>query len=602
MDIELEKRINEAIAHLQTMLSDKVEYELMDPIAKMMLVALLYETQKIHDYIGGLASKLTERFCEDFIPRQEVGAMPAISLVAPTFKKNKNTDILAVDSGVSFTYKINGSKTAINYIPVFRNKLIPFDDIYILTPNRLTSKEHSIDVAMERQNTVWIGINTKAEIESLEGFSLYLRNVTGVYPEQIRVVGSETKDIAFSTMNKLEDIEMIEPFSSQQVSGSFLSIISQWKEILQELSGGVLLYITDTLRDRDIYKKISYPRVFQNWLESEVLDCFKEDTIWLQVEFPENYIVSDDIKVIMNTFPIVNVEVNTVTLTQAAPIAKLQKQENTFFISVLETSNASHEQGFLMNSEEFVVRDFDAHCYHDGDLYRDIRNLYNHFVEDYYAFVEYNGLKDGQEIKRLKELVNKIGKSVGTENTKFKYDSGTYVMKKINSLSQSIVTKVSYMSTQGELGNLLRAETGKATSTKLECKKMPIMEINVSVIESARGGRDKATADQRYELIRYYALTNDRLYTRMDIDAYVRKELVAIYGKEELKRISVKTRIEGASGKYSVERGLYVDLEFKDKKNYLLAEEKNVEVRLERKIRNNSCISMPIRVRLYNLD
>ncbi|MCD8202939.1 MAG: hypothetical protein LUD48_04800 [Prevotella sp.] len=602
MDIELEKRINEAIAHLQSMLSDKAEYELMDPIAKMMLVALLYEVQKIHDYIEGIASKLTERFCEDFIPRQEVGAMPAISLVAPTFKKNKNTEMVTVEAGVSFTYKINGSKAAINYIPVFRNMLIPFDDIYILTPNKLTSKEHSIDVTMECQNTLWIGINTKAEIESLEGFSLYLRNVTGVYPEQIRIVGSETKDIEFSTMNKLEDIEMIEPFSSQQVSGSFLSILSQWKEILQDLSGGVLLYITDKLRDRDIYKKISYPRVFQNWLESEVLDCFKEDTLWLEIEFPENYKVSDEIKVIMNTFPIVNVEVNTVTLTQATPVAKLQKQDNTFFISVIETSNASYKQGFLMNSEEFVVRDFDAHCYHDGDLYRDIRNLYNHFVEDYYAFIEYNGLKDGQEIKRLKELVNKIGKSVGKENTKFKYDSGTYVMKNINSLSQSTVTKVSYMSTQGEQGNMLRADIGKEMSAKLECKKMPIMESNVSVVESASGGRDKATADQRYELIRYYALTNDRLYTRMDIDAFVRKELVAIYGKEELKRIAVKIRIEGAAGKYIVQRGIYVDLEFKDKKNYLLAEEKNVAARLQRKIQNKSCISMPITVKLYDLN
>ena len=78
-----------------------------------------------------------------------------------------------------------------------------------------------------------------------------------------------------------------------------------------------------------------------------------------------------------------------------------------------------------MSAEEFVIRDFDAHCYHHGDLYRDIRNLYNHFIEDYYAFIEYNGLKDGQDIKRLKELVNKIAKSVGEKNDKFKYDSGT---------------------------------------------------------------------------------------------------------------------------------------------------------------------------------
>ena len=309
-----------------------------------------------------------------------------------------------------------------------------------------------------------------------------------------------------------------------------------------------------------------------------------------------------DCEITLNAIPIVNVDMNSVTLTQTAPVAKLQKQEDSFFISILETSNAAHKQGFSMSAEEFVIRDFDAHCYHHGDLYRDIRNLYNHFIEDYYAFIEYNGLKDGQDIKRLKELVNKIAKSVGEKNDKFKYDSGTYVMKNIRQAANSSVTKVSFLTTQGALGNSLTVGTNTGSSSKLECKKLPIIESNVPVVVSAIGGKDKATADERYELIRYYSLTNDRLYTKMDIEAFVRKELIAIYGKEEFKRINVNVHVEGMAGNESVQRGLYVDIEFKDRKNYEKALDAYIDIKIQRLIIDNSCISMPIQINLINLD
>lgn len=601
MDAELQKRINEVVAHLQSMMSESAEYQLMDPIAKMMLVALMYETQKIRDSIDAFDQRIIDRFCEDFIPIQQIEAMPAIALVSPVFKKNKDHDCVPINSGVSFSYREKSSKATINYLPLFKNTLIPFEDVYVLTNNRLTNKEQSYDIQMECPNTLWVGIQTKAEIEALCGVSLFIGKNDNVYPQTVSVVGNTVEPLEFSTMNRIEDIEMLEPFDSQQVSNRFLSIIEYWKGILQELPNGVLITVTDQTNDRDMFKKRAYPRVFQNWLESEVLNCFNEDTLWLQVDFPNNYVVADDCQVILNVIPVVNVEVSSVTLTQTSPIAKLQKQEDSFFLSILETSNAAHKQGFSMSTEEFVIRDFDAHCYHHGDLYRDIRNLYNRFVEDYYAFIEYNGLKDGQDIKRLKELVNKIAKSVGEKNDKFKYDSGTYVMKNIKQLTNSSVTKVSFLTTQGALGNKLSAKIdGTDSSSKLECKKLPVIESNVPVITSAVGGKDKATADERYELIRYYSLTNDRLYTKMDVEAFVRKELIAMFGKDEFKRISVTVHVEGTAGKDFLQRGLYVDIEFKDKKNHILAMDEDLENRLYRNIINHSCISMPIKICLIN--
>lgn len=601
MDLELQKKVNEVIAHLQMMMSESVDYQLMDPIAKMMLVALIYETQKIHDSLDSLDQRITERFCEDFIPASQVGAMPAIALVSPLFKKNKDSDCVQINSDVSFSYKEKSSKTAINFLPLFKNTLVPFENIFLLTKNRMISKNCTCEIQMEHPNILWVGIQTKAEIESLNGVSFFIKGNKNIYPQAISVVGNTIEPLEFCTMNSFEDIEMLEPFDAQQVSNRFISVVEYWKNILQEQSNGVLTTITDKTCNRDLFKKKAYPRVFQNWLESDILNNFNEDTLWLQIEFPDDYVVEDDCQITLNVIPIVNIDINSVTLTQTAPIAKLQKQEDSFFLSILETSNVAHNQGFSMSTEEFVVRDFDAHCYHHGDLYRDVRNLYNRFIEDYYAFVEYSGLKDGQDIKRLKELVNKIAKSVGEKNDKFKYDSGTYVMKNIKHSTNSSVTKVSFLTTLGALGNKLNDKVDSVDS-KLECRKLPIIENNVPVVVSAMGGKDKATVDQRYELIRYYSLTNDRLYTKMDIDAFVRKELVAIFGKEEFKRISVNVHVEGAAGRESVQRGLYVDIEFKDKKNFLRAENLNLKVLLCNKIKNKSCIAMPLVVTIKSLE
>ena len=357
-----------------------------------------------------------------------------------------------------------------------------------------------------------------------------------------------------------------------------------------------LLYMTDKIHDRDLFKPRAYPRVFQQWLEDEVLDCFETNTLWLQLVFPEGYEVPDLCGITMNVLPVVNVDVNCLTLTQASPIAKLQKQEDSYFLKIIETSSSSHKQGFNMSSEEIIVRDFDASCYHNGDLYRDVRNLYNKFIDDYYAFIEYNGIKDGEVLKQLRETINRLGKSVGDKNAKFKFDSGTYVMKNMNQYPPTTSTKVSYMTTQGKVGN--SPQIGET----MENKKLPAIEQKTTIVVSAMGGADKASADERYEQLRYFSLTNDRLYTKMDIEAFLRKEIMAEFGKDEFKRIFLRINIEGVGGETSLQRGLYIDIEFKDKKNYEKAIQNSFDKLMKQKIEGKSCISMPIVVELINLE
>ncbi len=595
MDIDIERKVNEAIEQLRKLSIDGIDFNQMDPIAKMMLIALINEVQKIQDYVDSTSQRIVERYCSDFIPYENVNAVPAITLINPTFKPKKDTGIINVGAGASFTYKESNSKLSLNYIPLFCTSLIPHSDLYVLTPQKMSYSQGSRTINMDKKNCVWVGITTKAEIDSIQGVSLLVTGTNRIQPEHI-FVGIEEHELDISTMQEMENIEMVEPFDAQQSSGMFFSLINVWKENLLNIEDSALIYITDAIKDRDLFKPRAYPRIFQQWLENEALDCFESNTLWLRLEFPDGYVVPDTCQVTVNVLPVVNVDVNSLTLTQASPIAKLQKQEDSFFLKILETSSSAHKQGFNMTAEEIIVRDFDASCYHNGNLYRDVRNLYNRFIDDYYAFIEYNGIKDGEVLKQLRETINRLGKSVGDKNSKFRFDSGTYVMKNMNQYPPTTSTKVSYMTTQGKVGN--SPQIGET----MENKKLPAIEQKTTVVVSAMGGTDKASVDERYEQLRYYSLTNDRLYTKMDIEAFLRKIIMEEFGKNEFKRIFIKIKIEGTAGDKSLQRGLYVDIEFKDKKNYDKATSCCLDKQLKQKIDGKACISMPINVRLKNLE
>ena len=77
---------------------------------------------------------------------------------------------------------------------------------------------------------------------------------------------------------------------------------------------------------------------------------------------------------------------------------------------------------------------------------------------------------------------------------------------------------------------------------------------------------------------------------------------MAEFGKEEFKRIFIKMNIEGAAGADTLQRGLYIDIEFKDHKNYKHASKISLDRLLEQRIRNRSCIAMPIIITLKDLE
>ena len=612
MDIELEERVREALNNLST-ITDVGFYESgMDPIARMMLVTMLHEAQKIRDTIDSVPQRVLERFSTHFIPAEKWEAMPAITLVNP--QPQKDMEIVTIDASASFTFKDPERKMPLTYIPIFETKLLPQERTIVIPQYRMAREDH-VEATEDEENTLWLGIVTKAEVETLKGVSIMIKGARGVVPERI-TVGPDGKELEFASFWQMHQLKMLHPFDSQQASPKMFDMLEMWKREMLNLDVEnmevtdkkevTLLYITDVVNNRDLFKPKRMPYGFKMSGKTVNLD---PNTLWLGLQFPKGFHVPEECEVTINVVPVTNVEVNSLTLKETQPMAKLVKQDDDFFLDILETTSTARKMGHDAVGKEVLVRDFESACYNNEDLFRDVRNLYNRFVEDYFAFIDYNKVNNGEVIKQLREIIKELGKSVlkegsdtgkvlGTKDEKGKklFSCGTYVMKNINNQQVASNIKVKYITTQGAAGNL------PEPSDKMEARKIPGVNKEALVLVKARGGADKATPDNQYEMLRYFTLTADRLFTKMDLDAFLRKEIMLKFGKSEFDRILVKINVQGTGAMTNVKRALYIDLEFKDKKNYDKAVKAGFRKYLQQNIDARSCLNMPVFISFENLE
>lgn len=590
MDAILQKNVDDLQNYLK-----QAETQLQDPVARLMLVALTQQTQKILDEINSVPQKVVQKLATYFLPREKMKASPALCLVAPSLKSRKGIEPHLIAEDTFFTFK-GDKKQPLTYFPLFKNLILPVTGISEVKEKVLLLDNERIPLNFSRKGQLWIGLELPVEIETLENVSFLIKNSGGLVPRKI-FAGADEIELAFASASDISAIPMAEPFDSQQVSPDSLEVMRHWQKLMANNDAGRLIYITDKRKDRDAFKFKGYPKIFRQLLEeTELKKLSEKPLLWLRFDFGHEVNLSQDIEVIPNVMPVVNVNVNTVTLNSSSPISRLDKEEDSYFLWVLDTSLQSRKQGFPGIEEEVVIRDFDTEVYNSDRLFRDIRNLYNKFVDDYHVFIDYHSLKDGELLKNLRELVNRLGKSLNTSDIKNAYEEGTYAMRSISLLGKTNPVKVSYLTTRGKAGNLPK------TGELMENKKDAAIEKDVKIVGNATGGTDRPGHEQEYEMLRYYTLTSDRLFTKMDIDAFLRMELLKEFGKEEMKRISFTISIEGAASEKKLVRGLYIDIRFKDSKNYRKAVEEGLAINLRRKIMDKSCLSMPVTVTLIEGD
>lgn len=102
MDSIIRRNIDELVSDLK-----KAGANLNDPVSKLMVTALLHQTQKIKDEISLIPDRVVSRLCECFIPKDKIDASPALCLLKPAVKSKKGVETHTMADGTFFSFKID---------------------------------------------------------------------------------------------------------------------------------------------------------------------------------------------------------------------------------------------------------------------------------------------------------------------------------------------------------------------------------------------------------------------------------------------------------------------------------------------------------------
>lgn len=290
-----------------------------------------------------------------------------------------------------------------------------------------------------------------------------------------------------------------------------------WKKSL--VYYGLWLYRFGKCSNKRTLHRGEIPAWIMDAYSQEIIEPFVGNRyLWIRIKASKGISLPLNTAILLNSIPVVNYDIQDVKLSYSEPIQRLENDKtSTFFLDVVQ----NQEQ-----AQEFFIRDFDV-CQYDNERIReDITNLYHHYVNDYFAFVDSNSLHDGATLRSLRQSMMLVYDSLDeyrSGNTR-PY-GGAYAIRNPRNNQQPMV--LTYFTTNGERGNLLR-RGGRLTSTNAAVG-------DVEALIDATGGRNKIRdIKTRKELAKHIVNSNDRLFTKIDLLQYCKMEFMRAFGEDAI--------------------------------------------------------------------
>lgn len=503
----------------------KIEY---DPVIKLLMMALAHETNKIKDDISMFRENILEEFTEKVIPVSMVQPIPSFTVVQTSKAKNIQNNCYASEETPFIIERENentkpDARTKIRdkftFIPLLRTRIVDA---------RITSVQNA------GINKYLVRLECGDPISDLSGISFYIAN-------------KEFSDVTVAIDDKMlplikaDDYEKL-PFSAWFSMESILTEKSltfgtseYWKDIV--ISNNIRFFIVDAYDT----SKLNLARFGRN------IDLVLEFTS------PENdfRIDANDIKI--NCIPVVNVEKYTVTLSKDDPIKKIS--DEGYDLSMTDRGGgaaAPYRKQFLhllagsspeSERDTFVLRRFGMERFNKKELLLQIKSIVNRFRSDYYAYLENDGLRDGEKIKKLSISLTDVLDEVKNEGEP-SYGIYLILSKKERDYEQNKRIEVSYLLTDGTLSNGIKTDASvRQVSSEFD-------KNATKLLMETQGGKDvQMDKETKKRIAQYYVLTKDRLFTKSDIRAFCYKELHLRYaiGRSSILKIDIRNKIESLS-------------------------------------------------------
>lgn len=479
--------------------NDKLDGLENDPVLKLMITALAYQTNESASDLEALKTEVMEEFAQLLTPYEIGHAVPATAVVETALLDT--VPEMEVDAQNAFT--LNG--TNFTFLPLLKTRL-------------LNAKVNSIIRMDGRRFKVSIHFNSP--IKDLSGFAFAVDSL-------------DFQDLSVSIRD--QQLPLIRPwdYSELPLQNCFgLDTILYNRSQTYEASATCLdLFARQNIR-LFVIKEHAPSRFLTT--ETDVVDLiFEFSGISDRFVFAMQHLF-------LNPIVLVNAQLHQTTLSSQTPIARVagfDKDEDHVNLQFLHAVRPSEEQ--LYGNSLVEVRKVAGDRFNQGRLVRLLNALIARYHSDFYAFQGLQGFSGDKTMQALQETLTRLMEIV--KKDQLRQVPGVYLLLRNLRLLESGKgsVDVSYLTTAGAGVNAsLHADStfnvpGGMSAALTRQIANPVM------------GRDEMTEEAALaSLSRYYIATSDRIVTPADIKLFCYNELLTRYGivRDMVKSLTVNRR------------------------------------------------------------
>ena len=461
-----------------------------DPLVSMLITALAYQEDRIEQDLAHFRSSMVSELEEAMLPYHLLKATPSIAMMA-TAKAPGNWARCLVGADTSFTVlkETFQGRGQFNFRPLFESNIIGATVVSV-TP--LLQGKWKLTLEVKDEKTVLGGVGFFFKGLTFDGLNMHLgeKEIPLINPWEYDRFPMNTD---FSFWNLIYNQSLT--FGTNE----------QWFDLWAETN--VPYYMVDPYT----------PIVLTRGIVELTLDI---------VGLKEQDLHTDN--VVINAFPVVNVNKRRYALTPSEPIVKIA-DDNDFFMNLVGEYDTVEE------ADQFILRRYGCERFGFNELLRLADTLQKKSATDFYAYQTIPALKDGDRMRKLRILLKDIIAVVKKEGNP---KTGIYALLKEDAKVE-VGIPLTALYTDGAKGNDIPA------GAQVLAVPNDFDSGQTRLLTATTGGRDEVVnEEERKMLSHYYTLTNDRIVTRADLKSFCIKELYN-YDIGNVNRIEIACDEEG---------------------------------------------------------
>ena len=473
------------------------------------MTALAYQANEIDNEVEQLQEEILDELTRLLIPYEKIHPLPATALVE--VQLDDRIPELPLDQRNGFILP----DTSYGFIPLLKTRVI----------------NGEVQSVVRVDNRRWkVSLKLKGAIKQLSGMTFLIGNPhfqdLKLYANGVMLPLIKPWDYTDLPLNECFSLNnMIYNKSlTYQASNSWFDLFAQ--------QNARLFYI-------DSYKGSDVP-------------FDKQELIFEFIGIDDQF-TFDKEQLSLNATILANVAQRSVTLSAAAPIARLSSEGNKQqFLHLI-----APDDNQLYPEVPVEIRRVATDRFNAERLARLASTLVSRFASDYYAFQKIEALREGRVMEQFYNLLKKI--SEGLSRSSSEWASSLYLLLRNDRgfHPKEMSLRVNYLTTDGSAVNA--GLNAKSTFAPLANNYIQSVRLLASPMPGYDEIRNKNAQDN---LARYYMITNDRIVTPADVKILCYNELERRFGitSEMIVGIKVKQAQKAERHHYGFETRVYISL------------------------------------------